>query len=82
MSTNSLEKAEPQNYTPEEAALLVRLRVFVAMRWLAILGVVIATLVASLVFNIGFPTMPVYVICFCVAIYNLVFFLQNRKPEK
>jgi signal transduction histidine kinase len=79
MSTNSLEKAEPQNNTPEEAALLVRLRVFVAMRWLAILGVVIATLVASLVFKIGFPTMPVYVICFCVAIYNLVFFLQNRN---
>jgi signal transduction histidine kinase len=79
MSTEPHEKEEPQNYTPEEAALLVRLRVFVAMRWLAILGVVIATLVASLIFNIGFPTVPVYIICFCVAIYNLVFFFQNRN---
>ena len=79
MSTEPHEKEEPQNYTPEEAALLVRLRVFVAMRWLAILGVIIATLVASLVFNIGFPTVPVYIICFCVAIYNLVFYFQNRN---
>jgi signal transduction histidine kinase len=79
MSTEPRAKEEPQNYTPEEAALLVRLRVFVAMRWLAILGVIIATLVASLVFNIGFPTVPVYIICFCVAIYNLVFYFQNRN---
>lgn len=55
---------DPVNYTPEEAALLVRLRVFVSLRWLAILGVLIATLVASLVFHIGFPTVPVYIICF------------------
>ena len=79
MGTESNIKEEPQNYTPEEAALLVRLRVFVALRWIAILGVLIATLVASLVFDIGFPTVPVYIICLFIALYNLVFFFQTRN---
>jgi NhaP-type Na+/H+ or K+/H+ antiporter len=61
MSNISTINEEPQNYTPEEAALLVRLRVFVNMRWLAIIGVLIATIVASLGFHIGFPTLPVYI---------------------
>jgi signal transduction histidine kinase len=79
MSTESNIKEETQNYSPEEAALLVRLRVFVALRWIAILGVLIATLVASLVFNVGFPTVPVYIICFFIALYNLVFFFQTKS---
>jgi signal transduction histidine kinase len=79
MSTESNVKEQPQNYTPEEAALLVRLRVFVNMRWLAILGVLGATLVASKIFHIGFPTIPVYIICFFVAVYNLVFHIQAKN---
>ena len=79
MRNPSLIKEVPQNYTPEEAALLVRLRVFVNMRWLAIIGVVIATVVASLVFHIGFPTVPVYIVCVFVALYNAVFFFQARN---
>ena len=39
-------------FTPEEAALLMRLRVFVTMRYVAVVGVVVATLVASFVFDI------------------------------
>jgi len=55
------------------------------MRWIAILGVLVATLVASLVFDIDFPTVPVYIICFFVALYNLVFFslawiLTSKQP--
>ena len=69
-------------YTPEEAALVMRLRVFVRMRWLAILGVIIATLIASQVFDIGFPTLPVYIICLFIALYNLVFFYQIRGLGK
>jgi len=66
-------------YTPEEAALLMRIRIFVNMRWLAIGGVIVATLVASEVFNIGFPTLPVYIICACMVPYNLLLFRQTRK---
>ena len=69
-------------YTPEEAALVMRLQVFVAMRWLAILGVVVATLVASLVFNIGFPTLPVYIIAAFPVLYNLYFFYQIRNLRR
>jgi len=74
---------EPE-YTPEEVALLMRIRVFITMRWLAIIGVIIATLVASIGFRIGFPTLPVYIICAFMASYNLVFFYQIRrlKTEK
>ena len=65
-------------YSPEEAALLMRLRVFVTMRWIAIVGVVAGTLVASEVLHIGFPTLPVYIICPVIAIYNVVFHFQLR----
>ena len=78
MTNEILTKKEAAQFTPEEAALLMRLRVFVNMRWLAILGVVVATLVASQVFHIGFPTLPVYIICPFIALYNLVFFYQVR----
>jgi signal transduction histidine kinase len=57
--------------SPEEAALLTRLDIFVRMRWLAIVGIVLATVVASRGFNVRFPTVPVYVICGLIALYNL-----------
>ncbi|MDD5288290.1 MAG: ATP-binding protein [Dehalococcoidales bacterium] len=82
MNTDLKVKGEPQNYTPEEAALLVRLRVLVAMRWIAILGVLASTLVASLLFHIGFPTIPVYIICLFLIIYNLIFFVQAQNLKK
>jgi len=66
-------------YTPEEAALLMRIRIFSNMRWLAIAGVIVATLVASEVFNIGFPTLPVYIICACMVTYNLARYRQVRS---
>ncbi len=68
--------------TPEEAAFIMRLRVLVNMRWLAILGIIIATLVASNVFNIGFPVLPVYIICIFMALYNLLLFHQARTLRR
>ena len=69
-------------HLPEEAALLMRLRVYVNLRWLAILGIVIATLVASQLFHIGFPTLPVYIICAFIALYNLVFLRELRGLQR
>jgi signal transduction histidine kinase len=68
-----------RGYTPEESALLMRLRVFVTMRWLAVLGIIIATLVASRIFNIDFDTIPVYIIAASIALYNIGFFFQLRN---
>ncbi|MDP2931084.1 MAG: HAMP domain-containing sensor histidine kinase [Chloroflexota bacterium] len=80
----SLFRAGDKNqYPPEEAALVMRLGVFVTMRWLYIVGAIITTLVASLVFHIGFPTLPVYIICVFMVLYNLVLRRQVRslKPD-
>jgi signal transduction histidine kinase len=82
VSNSQLIKRSEAEYTPEEAALVMRLQVFVTMRWLAVLGVVIATLVASLVFHIGFSTLPVYIIAAFPALYNVVFFYQIRNLRK
>jgi len=71
-------------YTPEERTLLFRLRVSVNLRWLAITGIIITTLVASKVFDIGFSAIPVYVICGIIALYNLLLLRQSQrlKSEK
>ncbi len=68
--------------SPEEAALMMRLRVFGNMRWAAIIGIVVATLIASRVFHIGFPAVPVYITCLFIALYNLVLVWQLRSLEK
>ena len=82
MSNERLIEPTETEYTPEEAALLMRLRVFVNMRWIAILGIIICTLVASEIFHISFPTLPVYIICVFIAIYNLALFYQLRRLGK
>ena len=66
-------------YTPEEVALVMRLSVFVSMRWFAVLGVIIATLIASRVLHIGFPTLPIYVICAIMVVYNIVLLRQTQS---
>jgi len=79
MNNDPLQEESELGYTPEEVALLMRLRVFITMRWLAILGVIVATLVASTVFQIGFPTLPVYILCAFTVLYNLVLSYQFRS---
>ena len=66
--------------TPEESALVVRIGVFVKMRWLAIAGVLIASLIATRVFHIQFSLVPFYIICVVV---TLQFFLPlpGKAPE-
>jgi len=65
--------------TPEEAALIYRLGVFIKGRWIATGGVVIAALLATQVFNISFPLPPVLIICYAMAVYNFLLFLQARS---
>ena len=79
-SDRSLLGEEPRpELTPEEAALVLRIGVFVKMRWLAIAGVLIASLLATQVFNISFPLLPVYLICAAMTLYNFWFFYQARS---
>ena len=73
-----------RGHAPEEKALILRLRLYVQVRWLVIIGVIGATLIATLVFQISFPTLPVYIICAVIAFYNLLLYhwTQRLKAEE
>jgi signal transduction histidine kinase len=70
-------RREPER-SPAEAAQLVRLKVFLTMRWFAIAMVAAATLLASRVFGISFPVTPVYAVTGFMLAYNLLMFFQVR----
>ncbi len=75
---SSPEQKRRPELTPEESALVLRIGVFVVMRWIAIAGILLASLLATQVFNISFPLLPVYIICAIMAGYNFVLLLQAR----
>jgi signal transduction histidine kinase len=84
MADTLSEQGTMTDYSPEERALILRLSVYVNMRWIAIPAIAIATVVASMVFHIGFPTLPVYIICVVIAGYNFFLFrlTQGLKKQK
>ena len=84
MNNEISEEQTSRRHTPEERALILRLRLYVQARWLVIIGVIGATLIATLVFQIGFPTLPVYIICTVIALYNLLlyYWTQRLKAEE
>jgi len=77
-SHSSPEEKLRRELIPEEAALVARIGVFIAMRWIAIAGILIASLLATQVLRITFPLLPIYIISACMALYNFVLFLQAR----
>ena len=81
LSNQFLTEGDEPERTAEEAALVMRLKVFVIMRWVVIFGLVVITLVASMVFHISFPTLPVYIIAGLMVLYNLVLLRQTRSLE-
>src|SRR4030042_75908 len=82
MNNKFPEQEKTADYSPEERALILRLSVYVNMRWLAIPCIVIATVVASMVFHICFPTLPVYIICVVIACYNFFLFRLTQGLKK
>jgi signal transduction histidine kinase len=77
----SAEEGGPERH-PEEAAIKMWLRVFTTIRWITILGIISATLVATRIFNIEFPIVSVYGVCSFVALCNLVLIYQSRSLGK
>ena len=67
---------------PEEAAFRMWLRVFVTIRWITVLGILAATLVASRVFHIGFPTTAAYGVCAFIVLCNLALIYQARRLRR
>jgi signal transduction histidine kinase len=72
------EEGEPE-HNPEEAAIRMWLSVFITIRWITILGIIVATLIASKIFHIGFPTVSAYGTCAFVALCNLALLYQIRR---
>jgi signal transduction histidine kinase len=69
-------------YTPEEVALITRIRVFFTIRWCVVAGTIVATLIAAYLFHIIFPILPIFIICAIIALYNLVLWLQLRNLDR
>ena len=69
-------------HIPEEETLVTRLSIFIKMRWVAILGIIVVTLMARYVLNVGFPTLPIYIVCVCMVVYNSVLAIQLKELNK
>jgi len=79
---NLLAEEGAAGHNPEEAAIRMWLRVFVTIRWITILGILVATLVASRIFHIGFPTLAAYETCAFIALCNVLLLYQSRSLER
>lgn len=74
-----LAKSGELEHNPEEAAIRTWLKVFITVRWITILGIIVATLVASTIFHIAFPAIAAYGVCLFVILCNLVLMYQYRS---
>ena len=67
--------------TPEESTAIRRIQYGINFRWVAVIGVVVITLLANLVFGIRFPILPVLVIALIIALYNVAFWRYTERLE-
>ena len=69
----------PPELPIEERELMQGLRQFIALRWVAVVGIITTTLIAQGVFGVQFPIWPVIVVSIAVALYNVLFLVLNRR---
>jgi len=62
-----------------EAELVASVGYWIRIRWIAGAGVILATWVVSLIFNLGVPQGPLSIIGAGILAYNLAFYLRERK---
>jgi signal transduction histidine kinase len=67
--------------TPEESTAIRRIQYGINFRWIAVVGVVLITATANLVFHIRFSTLPILVIALVIALYNLIFQRYTQQLE-
>ena len=66
----------------EELGLCRWLRQYIRLRWLAIGAVLLATLVACVVLDVGMPLFPVLGVTAAIACYNVLFSVWQRRRER
>jgi len=67
--------------TPEESTAIRRIQYGINFRWIAVIGVIVITLLANVVFGIKFPIFPVLVIALTIALYNIAFWRYTERLE-
>ena len=67
--------------TPEESTAIRRIQYGINFRWIAVIGVIVITLLANLVFGIKFLIFPVLLIALIIALYNTAFWRYTERLE-
>lgn len=67
---------------PEEVELSRRLRQFIRMRWVAVVGIVASIACAQIIFGVRFAAEPTLGVAVGVALYNLIFLLWTRRDAQ
>jgi signal transduction histidine kinase/CRP-like cAMP-binding protein len=70
-----------EEQTPEESTAIRRIQYGINFRWIAIIGVVMITLAANVVFGIRFSTVPILLVAAVIALYNLAFLRYTERLE-
>jgi signal transduction histidine kinase len=75
-------KAQVPETRLEEAELLLRLRQFILLRWVAVAGVLVSVATAQVIFRIQVALTPVLATCASVAACNVAFWLWARSDDR
>jgi len=67
--------------TPEESTAIRRIQYGINFRWLAIVGVIAITAVATQGFGISFPTLPILLAVTVIGLYNLALWRYAERLE-
>ena len=80
-NTNSQRKLAPGKpaRTLVEAEMVSSVAWLIHLRWFAGAGVLLATWLVGTVFNLGVPAVPLFTIGSGILIYNLIFYLAERR---
>ena len=74
-------RVEPPR-TPVEEELIGRVAWQIQLRWLAALGVLAATWIASSILKVQLPSWSIYVVGLCILAYNALFWLYLKRLDR
>lgn len=69
----------PKTVSPVQAELVERIEWFIRLRWLAVLGLLVAAIFPTPVLGVVFPRTPLLITAAVLAIYNAALRLQARR---
>ncbi|MEN8127197.1 MAG: ATP-binding protein [Planctomycetota bacterium] len=67
---------------PQDKRLVRRAFWLIRLRWIAVLGLCVTTVMADKVLSVGICVVPIYVIAGCLALYNLIMWSLLRHVKK